>query len=106
MSGSNFGHLSALQTTASTNVVSGLGSASGAWLRGFYVAPTTTAGTFAYHNGASSTTTLLCAFTVAASTQQPDPFAVMFPAEGFNCTSGLFSALTAGVNAITTIYST
>lgn len=105
MAGVNFGELSAHHTTASTAAVSSLSSASALWIRGFYVAATTEPGSFAFHNGASSTTTPLFRGVIPATTSPHEGYA-MFPDNGFKCNSGLFVALTTAVNAMTTIYST
>ena len=103
--GADWQVLSAHRTTASTAAVSSLSSASALWLRGFMVAATTESGTFAYHNGASSTSTPIFQHTMVAATSPFNGF-VMFPGGGFLCNSGLFVALTTGVNVLTSVYST
>ena len=103
--GADWQVLSAHHTTTSTAAVSSLGSDSALWIKGFFIAATTESGTFAYHNGASSTSTPIFRGTVPAGTSPYNGF-VNFPGGGFKCNSGLFVALTTGVNALTTIYST
>ena len=103
--GADWQILSAHHTTASTAAVGSLTSDSALWLRGFFIAATTESGTFAFHNGTSSTSSPIFRGTIPAATSPHNGY-VQFPGGGFRFTSGLFVAATSAVNAISSVYST
>jgi len=103
--GADWQVLSAHHTTASTAAVASLGSDSALWLKGFFIAATTEPGSFAFHNGASSTTTVVFRGVIPAATSPHNGW-VNFPGGGFKFNSGLFVALTTAINAISSVYST